>query len=102
MKVMQGTVVSAKNDKTVIVSVTRKWQHPLYKKFVKRTKHYACHVEGMKLVEGDMVTIQECRPISKTKKFKVMSHLKHTVEMKKEEQPQTKAKAKVKKVAKKK
>jgi small subunit ribosomal protein S17 len=71
MKVIQGTVTSAKTPQTVIVTVTRKWQHPLYKKYVKRTKKYACHVEGMEINEGDKVTIQECRPMSRTKRFKV-------------------------------
>jgi small subunit ribosomal protein S17 len=71
MKLMQGTVISAKTTQTVIVSVERRWQHPLYKKYVKRTKSYACHVEGIEVKEGDKVTIQACRPISKTKKFKV-------------------------------
>jgi small subunit ribosomal protein S17 len=71
MKVMQGTVQSAKTPQTAIVMVVRRWQHPLYKKYVKRSKNYACHVEGMEVHEGDVVTIQECRPISKTKKFKV-------------------------------
>ncbi len=79
MKVMQGTVTSAKNEKTVTVSVVRKWQHPLYKKYVKRTKKYACHVEDMKLVEGDVVTIVECRPMSKTKRFKVVERVGHKV-----------------------
>ncbi len=56
--------------------VTRRWQHPLYKKYVKRTKNYACHVEaGLKLEEGDVVAIQECRPLSKTKKFKVLNKI---------------------------
>jgi small subunit ribosomal protein S17 len=73
MKVMQGTVTSAKTAKTAIVTIVRKWQHPLYKKYVKRTKNYACHVEGLEVKEGDVVTIQECRPMSKTKKFKVMA-----------------------------
>jgi small subunit ribosomal protein S17 len=71
MKTIQGTVISAKTPNTAIVSVVRKWQHPLYKKFVKRTKSYACHVEGIEIKEGDVVTIQECRPVSKTKRFKV-------------------------------
>ncbi|MBW7955587.1 30S ribosomal protein S17 [Patescibacteria group bacterium] len=71
MKALQGTVTSAKTPKTVTVEVVRKWQHPLYKKFVKITKKYACHVEGMELKEGDTVTIQECRPMSRTKRFKV-------------------------------
>jgi small subunit ribosomal protein S17 len=76
MKVMQGIVTSAKTEKTVTVTVTRKWQHPIYKKYVKRTKKYACHVEGIELQEGDTVTIQECRPISKTKRFKVTAKVK--------------------------
>ncbi len=71
MKIMQGTVKSAKTAKTAIVSVVTKWKHPLYKKYVKRSKNYACHVEGLEVQEGDIVTIQECRPMSKTKKFKV-------------------------------
>lgn len=71
MKELQGTVTSAKTPMTVTVEVVRKWQHPLYKKFVKKTKKYACHVEGMELKEGDKVTIQECRPMSRTKRFKV-------------------------------
>ena len=70
MKVMQGIVYSAKTPQTAIVTVTRRWQHPLYKKYVKRTKNYACHLEAdMKVEEGDTVTIQECKPISKTKHF---------------------------------
>ncbi len=73
MKVIQGIVTSAKTPKTVTVEVTRKWQHPLYKKFVKRTKKYACHIEGIEVKEGDTVTIQECRPMSRTKRFKVMA-----------------------------
>jgi small subunit ribosomal protein S17 len=72
MKLMQGTVQSAKTPQTAIVSVVNRWQHPLYKKFVKNTKNYACHVVDLKVVEGDTVIIQECRPISKTKKFKVI------------------------------
>lgn len=71
MKSLQGIVTSAKTPKTVTVEVTRKWQHPLYKKFVKSTKKYACHIEGMEVKEGDKVTIQECRPMSRTKRFKV-------------------------------
>lgn len=71
MKVMQGTVKSAKTPKTAIVSVVSRWQHPLYKKYVKRTKNYACHVEKITLQPGDVVTIQECRPMSKTKRFTV-------------------------------
>lgn len=71
MKELQGKVTSAKTPLTVTVEVVRKWQHPLYKKFVKKTKKYACHVEGIDLKEGDQVIIQECRPMSRTKRFMV-------------------------------
>lgn len=71
MKTLQGTVTSVKTPKTVRVTVARQWQHPLYGKFVKRTKNYACHYENLELHEGDTVIIQECRPLSKTKKFVV-------------------------------
>jgi small subunit ribosomal protein S17 len=73
MKAMQGTVISLKNDKTAKVSVARLWQHPIYKKSVKRTKNYACHVEGIELKIGDEVLIQSTAPVSKTKRFKVIS-----------------------------
>lgn len=69
MKTLQGTVTSLKTPKTARVTVSRKWQHPLYGKFVKRTKNYACHYESIDLQEGDTVIIEECRPLSKTKKF---------------------------------
>jgi small subunit ribosomal protein S17 len=73
MKVLQKIITSAKTAHTVTVMVERRWQHPLYKKFVKINKSYACHVadDKLKLVEGDMVSIQECKPISKTKHFVV-------------------------------
>lgn len=71
MKTLQGTVISLKTAKTATVSVVRQWQHPLYKKSVKRSKKYACHYEGIELKEGDLVEIQETKPISKTKRFKV-------------------------------
>lgn len=71
MKTLQGTVTSVKTPQTVRVTVSRRWQHPLYGKFVKRTKNYACHYEKIELHEGDVVVIQECRPLSKTKKFVV-------------------------------
>lgn len=73
MKTMTGIVTSVKNIKTATVSVTNRWQHPLYKKYVKRTSKYACHYEGMELAEGDTVVIEETRPLSKTKHFKVVS-----------------------------
>ncbi len=97
MKVMQGTVQSAKTAQTAIVMVVSRWQHPLYKKFVKSSKNYACHVEkDMQLVPGDVVVIQECRPMSKTKNFKVMSKIegaKLTMNVDKKDEVKTKKKA---------
>ena len=71
MKTLQGTIVSLKNDQTAHVSVVRQWQHPLYKKSVQRTKKYACHYEDMDLELGQEVYIAPCRPMSRTKRFKV-------------------------------
>jgi len=73
MKSLTGIVTSAKTLKTVTVEVTRKWKHPIYKKFVKSTKKYACHVEGIEVKEGDKVSIHTCRPMSRTKRFKVVA-----------------------------
>ena len=75
MKQLIGTVISSKMKNTVIVEVTRRWKHPLYGKIVKRTKNYPCHFEKIKLAEGDEVMIQETKPISKTKHFKVVEKL---------------------------
>ncbi len=72
MKTLQGTVTSLKNDKTATVTVTRRWKHPLYKKYVRRSKKYACHVEDLDLELNETVMIQPCRPYSKTKRFKVI------------------------------
>lgn len=66
-RVLKGTVVSDKGDKTIIVSVSRRLMHPVYKKYVTRSKKYAAHDEQNLAKAGDEVEIQECRPISKTK-----------------------------------
>lgn len=72
MKTLTGTVISTKMEKTVVVTVERRWRHPLYKKIVKRSKKYLAHDEfGVK--DGEKVTIQETRPISKLKCWKVMN-----------------------------
>lgn len=73
MKTLQGTITSLATANTARVKVERSWQHPLYKKFVKRSKNFAAHVEGLELAVGDQVVITECRPISRTKHFKVTS-----------------------------
>lgn len=65
-----GTVVSAKMEKTVVVEVERKQRHPVYQKLVRRRKKFKAHNEkGAKL--GDRVLIEETRPLSKTKRWKV-------------------------------
>ena len=74
-RVLQGTVVSDKNDKTVIVSVERRVMHPVYKKFIRRSKRYAAHDETNKSKIGDVVTIRECRPLSTTKRWEVVSEV---------------------------
>jgi small subunit ribosomal protein S17 len=71
-RVLQGTVVSDKGDKTVIVSVERRIMHPLYKKFIRRSKRYAAHDPENRHKVGDVVRIRECRPLSKTKHFEVL------------------------------
>jgi small subunit ribosomal protein S17 len=71
-RVLQGTVVSDKGDKTVIVAVERRIMHPVYKKFIRRSKRYAAHDAVNKHKVGDVVTIRECRPLSKTKRWEVV------------------------------
>lgn len=71
-RILQGTVVSDKGDKTVIVKVERRVMHPLYKKYIRRSKRYAAHDADNQVKIGDIVRIQECRPISKTKTWEVL------------------------------
>jgi small subunit ribosomal protein S17 len=71
-RILQGTVVSDKNAKTVVVSVERRYMHPLFKKTVRRTKKYHAHDETGKKV-GDVVRIQETAPISKLKRWIVIT-----------------------------
>ena len=72
-RVLQGTVVSDKNAKTVIVSVERRVMHPVYKKFIRRSKRFAAHDETNACKVGDVVMIRECRPISKSKRWEVVT-----------------------------
>ncbi len=76
-RIIQGTVVSNKMDKTVVVSVGRKKKHPLYHKVMSVTERYKAHDDenGCKL--GDVVRIQECRPLSKDKRWRVIQILSH-------------------------
>ena len=68
-RVLQGVVVSDKNDKTIVVQVERRYTHPLLKKTVRRTKKYHAHDESNSFKVGDQVEIQETRPISKNKRW---------------------------------
>ena len=72
-RIMQGVVVSDKMDKTVTVKVSRRIKHPLYKKFINRSKKYAAHDENNTCRIGDTVSIRECKPISKRKKWEVLA-----------------------------
>ncbi len=72
-RVLQGVVVSDKADKTVTVLVERRLMHPLYKKFIKRSKRYHAHDEANNAKTGDVVRIRECRPISKTKTWEILA-----------------------------
>lgn len=72
-KVLKGVVVSDKMDKTVVVLVTRFVEHKKYGKRIKKTKKYKAHDESNSKKTGDVVEIEETRPISKDKKFKVIS-----------------------------
>ena len=68
-RVLQGVVVSDKNDKTLVVQVERRYTHPLLKKTVRRTKKYHAHDDQNSFTVGDQVSIQETRPISKNKRW---------------------------------
>jgi small subunit ribosomal protein S17 len=71
-RVLQGTVVSSKNNKTIVVEVERRYTHPLLKKTVRRTKKYHAHDENNVFKTGDRVEIQESAPISKLKRWVVL------------------------------
>jgi small subunit ribosomal protein S17 len=71
-RVLQGVVVSDKTDKTVVVKVERRFTHPLLKKTVRRSKKYQAHDETNQYKVGDVVSIEESRPISKTKRWIVV------------------------------
>lgn len=72
-----GIVVSDKMDKTIVVEVTRRVPHPLYKKIVKKSRRYHAHDAEGKAVVGDRVSIEECRPISRQKSWRLKEILKH-------------------------
>jgi small subunit ribosomal protein S17 len=71
-RILQGIVVSDAQNKTVVVRVERRVMHPIYKKFITRSKKYAAHDEDNKFHTGDAVQIEESRPISKRKSWIVL------------------------------
>jgi len=71
-RVLTGVVVSDKNDKTVTVKVERRFTHPLFKKVVRRTKNYHAHDEKNEFKVGEKVSIEECAPISRHKRWVVL------------------------------
>jgi len=71
-RVVQGIVVSDKGDKTVVVRIDRRFAHPLLKKTIRKSKRYSVHDPENKFKVGDQVRIEECRPVSKTKRWQVI------------------------------
>ncbi|MBU0556069.1 MAG: 30S ribosomal protein S17 [Alphaproteobacteria bacterium] len=74
-RVLTGTVVSDKGDKTVVVKVERKVKHPLYGKIIRRSKKYHAHDDANEYHEGETVRIEETAPISKLKTWKVIARV---------------------------
>jgi len=74
-RVLTGTVVSDKGDKTVVVRVERRVKHPMYGKIIKRSKKYHAHDEANAFHEGETVRIEECAPISKLKTWRVIDRV---------------------------
>ncbi len=72
-RILQGVVVSDKQDKTIVVKVERRVRHPLYQKFIKRSKKYSAHDAANTCKTGDIVRIRECAPISKNKSWEVVA-----------------------------
>ncbi|MDJ0824452.1 MAG: 30S ribosomal protein S17 [Rhodobacter sp.] len=72
-RILQGTVTSDQNDQTVTVQVVRRYKHPLLQKTIKKSKKYRAHDAANQFKVGDQVRIQECAPISKTKRWEVIA-----------------------------
>ncbi len=72
-RILEGKVVSDKMDKTITVLVERRYMHPVYKKYIRKSDKYAAHDETNAFRTGDRVQIEECRPISKRKSWKVVT-----------------------------
>ncbi len=78
-KRLQGRVVSDKMQKTVVVEVSRRVLHPRYQKFITRKKNYKAHDEHDQYHVGDLVVIEECRPLSRHKRWRVIRRIDHGV-----------------------
>ena len=73
-RILQGVVTSDKNEQTITVLVERRFKHPLLQKTVRKSKKYRAHDENNQFNVGDTVRIQECAPISKTKRWEVIAN----------------------------
>ena len=76
LKLQSGIVVSNNMDKSIVVKIDRKIEHPIYKKTIKRSKKYIVHDEQNECKIGDLVQIAECRPLSRKKRFRLYKLLK--------------------------
>ena len=74
-RAVRGSVISARMDKSITVLVVRQFKHPLYKKYIRRSTRLHAHDESNDCNEGDTVLIEECRPLSKTKSWRVIQVL---------------------------
>ena len=79
IRTLTGRVVSNKMDKTITVTVERQVQHPLYKKIIRRRTKLHAHDEQNECGEGDLVMIEECRPLSRTKSWRLVKVLEKAV-----------------------
>lgn len=80
-RTLQGRVVSNKMDKSITVAIERKVKHPIYGKFIKRTTKLHAHDENNECSIGDIVTVRECRPLSKTKTFTLVAVVEKSTEV---------------------
>ena len=74
-RAVRGSVISARMDKSITVLVVRQFKHPLYKKYIRRSTRLHAHDESNDCREGDIVLIEECRPLSKMKSWRVIQVL---------------------------
>lgn len=79
-RVLVGEVVSTKMDKTIAVRVDRQVAHPIYGKYVRKSTKFLAHDEGNECKEGDTVAIEECRPLSKRKSWRLQKIIERAVE----------------------